>query len=293
MRKRVFFINAVIGLCLCAAHFVLARTSAQRKFSPEADQKADHLRTAIQGEITGLGEHPWAGDYYQGDGLGVNVQLLIAPQCGYLFEWHGCLGLYDRNYGCVKQEDGIICLSFTYPNDQEGFQGIADKFIPVVWGQRKYLIPSDKMIDFCNSVNSKSEPRQEIHGRHLLRAGDELKPVKGDPDIPEEYKKYLLKEPVTAEIVSVDKVETRPFAGGGEFQETLVTLNKGISAGLLNGMELYIDDPNYCVGSVVLQEVNPHESKGIMRQFVEEKQMPQVGSKFSTLPHWRAVDAAG
>lgn len=286
MKKNITLIALLIGLCLCAAFFVLKRTSPQMKFSPIAEAKAEHLRKVIRTEIEQLGSHAWAGEYYFGDGLGVNVTLLIAPESGYLFEWHGCLGLYDRNYGRVKEKNGAIRLSFTYPNKQEGFQGIADEFIPVAWGERKYLVSPDNMIGFCNDVNSKNEPRQEIHGLQFLKAGDQLKPVTGDPDVPAAYKKYLLKNPIIAEVTSVAKISTRPFVKDGESQDIIVTLNNGLNSGLLSGMKLYMVSPHNSYESIELQEVNPHESKGLMRRFAEGQEILQ-GAILSTVPYWR------
>ncbi len=78
------------------------------KYSEEAEATAKQLRQKIRDEVRSLGEHAWAGEYYHGDGLGVNVFLMLAPQAGYLFEWHGCLGLYDRNYGKVSCTDEVV-----------------------------------------------------------------------------------------------------------------------------------------------------------------------------------------
>jgi len=41
----------------------------------------------------------WAGEYYVGDGLGMNVRILVAPTAGMTYTWRGCLGLYDGNQG--------------------------------------------------------------------------------------------------------------------------------------------------------------------------------------------------
>ena len=54
---------------------------------------------------------------------------------------------------------GELHLSFTFANTQECFR-LAEEFIPVSWGQRKYLIPSGDVVGFCNEVNAGNEPRQ-------------------------------------------------------------------------------------------------------------------------------------
>lgn len=153
---------AVLVLSLPLSLFAVRKQWVDKR-SEEANQAAEKIRQAIRKEIKTLGNHAWAGEYYFGDGLGVNVSLILAPASGYVFEWHGCLGLYDRNYGTVTWHNGRIRLSFTFPNEQKGFVGIAEEFIPVSWGDRQYLIPSDDIVGFCNSVNDGSEPRKGPH----------------------------------------------------------------------------------------------------------------------------------
>jgi hypothetical protein len=176
------------------------------KRSAEAEKTAKQRRAAISEELKTLGDHQWAGEYYFGDGLGVNVGFAVAPKSGYLFEWHGCLGLYDRNYGTATQKGDRIQLAFTFENDRDGFQRISPELIPVPWGARHYLIhliPADNFVGFCNAVNEGSEPREFVHGSFLLRTGDEKTPVTGFPRVPQKYQSYLLAKPVEAEIVSV------------------------------------------------------------------------------------------
>lgn len=147
------------------------------KLSDEAQTNAAELAPRITTELKTLQDHPWAGLYYEGDGRGENVSLMLAPTTGYLFEWHGCMGLYDRNFGRVAVKKGNLHLSFTFPNVREGFQGIADEFVPVSWGKRMYLIPADDMVGFCNDVNSGAEPRTRVYGKYLLREDDDNLPI--------------------------------------------------------------------------------------------------------------------
>lgn len=123
---------------------VLAGNDWEIKSSREAEAEAGKRREAVQAELSTLTNHPWAGEYYEGDGLGVNVRLFIAPKSGYVFEWRGCLGLYDRNFGAVTVANGRLRLSFAYPNKREGFKGIAEQLVPIRWGERAYLVRPTK-----------------------------------------------------------------------------------------------------------------------------------------------------
>lgn len=280
---------AVITLILGVFASLALPTVARRldpKRSDQADKTAARLGEAIKDEIKTLGDHEWAGEYYQGDGLGVNVSMILAPNSGYLFEWHGCLGLYDRNYGTVVLRQGRLRLSFTFANKRQGFQGIAEEFIPVSWGDRKYLIPSDDVVGFCNEVNDGSEPRTSLHGSYLLRDGDEQKEVAGVPTVPSQFEPYLLAGPIEAVITEIGDFTTRPSLGEWKFQDTVVTLNVGKRDGILPGMELCVIEPNDIVESVRIHEVKDEESVGVMTQIGEEEDGPRIGWKLSTRAPW-------
>ncbi len=171
-------------LLVCA---VANAEPADPKDSAEAEKTAKSRHAAIAKELKTLGDHEWAGDYYCGDGLGVNVTFIASPKTGYVFECRGCGGLYDRNYGSAKHDSDRIQLEFTFANHQHSFPGIASEFLPVRWGDRHYLIPTNKVVGFCNDVNDGSEPRTDVHGSFLLRRGDEKKRVKGPPPLPAKY----------------------------------------------------------------------------------------------------------
>jgi hypothetical protein len=57
--------------------------------SPSKDGKAKLL----------FAESELPGQYYLGDGLGVNCSLELHPDHRFRFVWRGCLGMYDRNQG--------------------------------------------------------------------------------------------------------------------------------------------------------------------------------------------------
>ncbi len=245
----------------------------------QAEESANALRRTISAEIKTLDSHEWAGEYYQGDGLGVNVLLLLAPESGFLFEWHGCMGLYDRNYGSVSGSEGRVRLSFTFENNRKGFQGIAEEFAPITWGDRKYLVPADEIVGFCNAVNDGSEPRKDAHGIHLLRRGDEEKDARGLPIVPEEFKPYLLSRPIEVDVVSV---------GRRTLNKTLVVLNCGKKHGLLPGMQLHVVKPDHMVESVTVTTAEDERSEATMAQIFNDDRPPQVGWKLSTRCPWHA-----
>ena len=262
------------------------RNPGDEKLSERANREAAQRKSQITSEIETLQNHDWAGSYYKGDGLGENVSLMLSPTNGYLFEWHGCMGLYDRNYGSIKQQNDRLQLTFTFPNTQRGFQGIAEQFVLVSWGTRIYLIPQDDLVGFCNDINSGAEPRKRVHGNYQLREGDESKVVAGHPEIPEKFKPYLLDQPIEAKIVEIRNVTTRPSIADWNFKDTEVIIDSGTNAGILKGMELYVVVPNEIVESVVIRDVEDIKSIGVMTQIDDNARVIKTGWKLSTRPSW-------
>lgn len=267
------------------ASVAVATNDEEAKHSKEAERTAKNMRGKILSEIKKLGDHEWAGEYYAGDGLGVNTYMVVAPKSGYVFEWHGCLGLYDRNYGTVAWTNNRVRLSFTFKNNREGFQGIAAELIPVVWGTRHYLIPADQIVRFCNDINSGREPRMNARGFYLLRKGDEKKQVTGQPKLPGEYQAYLLAKPIEAKIIAVGAYTTCPSVSDWRFKDTPVTLNAGAQHGLRVGMKLVVIEPGI-VESVQITKVDENHSQGIMTQIGEDKAGPETGWRLSTEAPW-------
>jgi hypothetical protein len=274
-----FRFAAFLGLLVLHSIGQLGWANEDKRFSKQAKATSEAKRGLINQELRILEGHSWAGRYYYGDGLGVNVDLDLAPKSGFVFTWNGCLGLYDLNYGDVAEKDGRIRLIFKYPNDRKGFQGIAPELIPIVWGERRYLIPRDEMVKFANDINAGFEPRKTLWGSFLLRRGDELKDVHGQPSLPPEYTHYLLNDPIRAKISSIK---------GSRFKEstriTTVVLNVGSEQGVKLGMEFYLYSPSTIFESATISRLDSTSSEAIIIQYgVDEKtERPSLDWKLST-----------
>jgi hypothetical protein len=250
---------------------------------------ADRREDLIKEKIAKLGEHEWAGEYHYGDGLGVNVNLTLAPESGFVFTWHGCLGLYDLNYGDVRFEDGLVKLVFKHTNRRGGFHGIAPEFYPVRWGSRHYLIPSDGVIEFCNAVNSGLEPCSFFCTRFLLRRGEQEKNIEGEPSIPAQFLQYLLANPIRAKIISVERsyIKRDREIPDLKFRISEITLDSGKAVGVLPGMEMHTYDPPNSESAEII-EVHEHTSIARIVQVGIEGDKPKAGWRLST----RLIDNA-
>jgi len=246
-----------------------------RKQSQEAADKVAEIRAAVTEEAKRLGPDHWAGSYYYGDGMGVNVSLSIAPEAGFAFEWHGCMGLYDRNYGAIEQVDGLLHLSLTFHNSRKGFQGIDESFRPILWGERQHLVAQEQMIEFCNAVNQGSSGHNT-----LVKRSESMKEVFGVPNVPSELLPYLLKNPVRAEIIGVGETTLCPSVCEWFFHETEVTLNVGADQGVLVGMEFNLTDPDK-LESAMVQQVFKDSCIAVVSR-IDDDEKPAVGWKLWT-----------
>lgn len=268
---------AVTGFSFLLPQF--ARGKVVKKFSKRAEANLEvRKKKTIQQELKTLKFDSWAGDYYYGDGLGVNVELNLAPRSGFAFTWNGCLGQYDMNYGDVVETGGKIRLVFKLPNERKGFQGIAPEFFPIKWGDRHYLIPSDEVVGFANVINAGFEPRYDAWGMFLLRREDVSKSAKGIPNMPLEYSGYLQKNPIDVEISSIKGSYAKDSG-----RVTTVLLNAGASQGVKKGMEFYLYAPSGLFESATVTSVNNTSSEAEIFQCCDAKAgPPSIGWKLST-----------
>jgi hypothetical protein len=282
-------------LPLCLLCIALGPTKIEAQIEgQERDEKLSEKALAAYGErenrikeeLAQLKDNQWAGEYYYGDGLGVNVELIIAPKSGFVFTWHGCLGLYDLNYGNVEWTDRKIKLLFEHSNKRKGFQGIAPELIPVKWGERHYLIPSNEVVKFTNAVNGGFEPCSMFfcNRRFLMKRGDEKKKVKGQPNVPEEYRVYLLKKPIRLGIISIGESRIERAKNDPEFQYriTKVILNAGSAKGVWLGMKFHVYNPSNVSESAKVTKVEEEFSEAEILQIGLEDAFPSPNWKLST-----------
>lgn len=236
--------------------FVLSLGFAGHSHAQELPLQPYNARCQIEAEwnerherLTNLSavepDHAWAGTYYCGDGLGVNLTMTLSPNGEFAFRWTGCMGIYDRNMGTFSiGEDGVMTLEFELENNREGFRGSGEAFIPIRWGERRYLVAKERLASFCDAVNLGSEPRDGPHGGVYLREGDWDLAVTGAPDLPEAAAAMVLPHRVNAKVVLVgEAIEGESAFGGRPVLHTPITLDKGKNDGLVLGITLRSDRP--------------------------------------------------
>lgn len=277
---RLSFILILFAMPMIAFSEKVQKSEAQRDFeamySDEAEMLAVAKREAIMAELATLGEHPWAGVYSIWLGMGSKC-LLIAPEAGFLYEEYGCMGVYGRDFGSVTQVNGTLVLEGAFIGDDR----MDSQLTIVPWGERVYLIPPDRMLDFCNMINRELVPKFVME---FLRQDEAAKlPVEGWPLVPAEYEGYLLPEPVECFILKVGDLVINTGKRVYYDREVDVTLNKGAKAGLLPGMVLNAADWDYGVGiKLTIISLEENTSVGRISQTKEDFVLPEVGWGFTT-----------
>ncbi len=114
----------------------------------------------------------WAGSYYTGDGLGMNVTIKIAPKAGITYTWHGCMGLYDANHGdIVETFDGGVIVRLAIDTKISYFSFMSTKLYFVKWGERRYLVPEAQMLELVNNYNAGGYARKDLYSIPLRSTG--------------------------------------------------------------------------------------------------------------------------
>ena len=221
--------------------------------------------------------HEWAGTYWCGDGLGFTFSMTLMTNHQFEHRWMACAPPAFITKGTFVFTNGEFHLVF---EDKEGDGGVGPcrTYGLVKWSGRTYLLPGNDVVKFANAINSGMEPRDSSRGSVFLRSGDEAKRIKGNPSIPPQYNVYLLKKPIAAEIVSVDGSELCPSRCGWNLKKVLVSLNRGLDDGLLEGMELYTDSAD----PLEVTSAQAKTAQAVLTQFDEKEPDPSPGLKLST-----------
>jgi hypothetical protein len=163
---------------------------------PGLDQDRTHrYPTATVNSGSNLAE--LAGEYVIEGPHGGGPHLSILADGRYSYFISSCCGVGNRESGYVRRAGASYVLSPI----KDG-HGLRERvFLAVHWQSRCYLIPPERIEEFCDAIVSGDEPRNGGHGNFYLRAPHE--PVAGIPELPAQWAKYLRDNIVIARIIEV------------------------------------------------------------------------------------------
>jgi hypothetical protein len=210
------------------------------------------------------------GDYYFGDGLGVNCSLTIKANHRFAFRWTGCLGTYDENQGSWALSGDILTLKPEKPNDLSGFQGTNTRFIPVKWAGKHYLVDEYEMPGFCAMARSVvTHPRNShfvLGSDYRKQEDDKTTGPAAEMLIPGRFREFYDKGAVAAKAVRID---------GNQ-----VVLDRGSADRVKPGMLLAHVD--YLSINLTVVSVEEHQSIAKPIYFWNSDRRVKVGDRFTT-----------
>ena len=261
--------------------------AAQPEIQARATRIKAELATLPQTELAADHWAPeWAGEYYVGDGLGMNVRILVAPDAGITYTWNGCMGLYDGNHGDIAntfdldkdgRPDGLEIDWVLNPST--GYDFNSETYYFVRWAGpggdkgRRYLVPEAKMLDMVNHYNQGGYARDRMYTSPLRyddaaisqpRRRVNQKPVEGVPQLPDRWARLLVLKAVDAKVTHVTPVTTRNVTNGVDVTRARVTLDKGSADGLYLGMEIRVSRGR---GTLIIDKLQEHTAKAEFRAF--------------------------
>jgi len=158
------------------------------------------------------------------------------------------------------------------------------EYVVVRWGECVFLLRPDRLLGFCNDANS-GALQHGIHGwNYLLRESDFGKDVTGLPLVPTDFRKYLLKRPVRATIVSVGSGQVKTAVPGRKelLRGLPLTLNVGQADGIWPGMRFF--NPLDRLKDILVVRAEKHTATVIVEDFTSlDRDVYIPGSQLSTL----------
>lgn len=231
----------------------------------------------------------WAGTYYTGDGLGMNVTITVSPKQGVSYVWTGCLGVYDENHGNIGEvlPDGLK-LKLVSDESLSQYHFMSSRLYFVAWGERRYLVPEAQMVSLVNSLNHGTAIGQimsdmpERYQENAKEVRDAHPDPPGHPVLPEKYTRMLLRTPLVQRITSVTPkaVEAAP---AGTLRRFTVTLTGGSNQSVSQGLNM-----RYRIGAawanLIVWEVDTDSCTAELQLGAEEAtETPKVGDAITTL----------
>lgn len=246
---------------------------------PEIVQRIGMIETEL---VENQAIPTWAGVYGHSDGF-QGAELHVAPEAGFVFIEHGCLGLYGSKLGAILTEGARVRLlpAAGQQAEPDGLDSLQTELIPARWGGTDYLIVPEQMIAFVNDARA-GLGHDSQYGPFWKKHGRVDSPATGLPEIPEEFAEAMDAGPIRGTLVELLSVPDAGIAGGA--LEVLVRLNISSGQGSYPMMHLIHKDSSS--GAFTLATVTTTDSNDCTAQiFVgPDNSLPEVGWMFTRVP---------
>lgn len=202
------------------------------------------IGTVVEGQTTTV--DALVGRYFSGGGLN-SISVEIRRGGGFAYTFDTDVGNFERAEGKIEIVDERVWFAPNADAKLEPNSRLVGWWVLIRWGARRYLVEEREMMSFVNDVNQAIEPRKTILGSYLLKRDDWGRPATGLPEIPAEWRKYLLRQPIAATVTNVTD-------GTGE-------INVGRRNGLLPGLELLSYSRDFGWVGLTVTSVTPDSAR--------------------------------
>jgi len=281
--------NVIAGILLLVAAIFTHASNGLRQVQPQYEgplpdalaYNAKTRRETIQAELAGQPGNEWAGSYVKQDDPTAGTQLIWAPNAGFVIKWSTCShGWRERvNFGRAALSDGVLQLTPELSENSPNSYQIASTYTPVVWGKQHYLIPTNSLIHFCYAArDAKYSPEFRSF---FVKEGDLSDVQKGLPQVPEAYRRFLIRRPLIGVITAVSQ--------GPKARPTDFTLGIGSVDEVVSGMKFYALSPENVVMLIEVFEVHEHTSKAYL---ISGSYKDNREGELRIRPGWRVTSRA-
>jgi hypothetical protein len=208
----------------------------------KAKEKLNRIKSAISQE-------EWEGVFGR-DGELSEIRLIWNSEVGFIdYYIYTCLIELQRlNYGkALNSSDSVVFISekpLTQTTSETSLAGI--KLIKVKVGERRFLVPGNKLADFCEYAVGLSLDNYSASPNFWWKLSDYKKSSFGLPILPEKYKNFL-RYPIKAQVTKIGRQEVIGSKNAeGKLEKNAVnyhfTINAGKNNGVKKGMKFYIPE---------------------------------------------------
>ena len=187
----------------------------------------------------------------------MNLRLWVAPRAGAAFQWHGCLGLYEQNFGTVESNGPYLSIDWRIENDDPYVTDT--RYIVTPFRNSIFLVPAHEVHRFCLAARGVSPMPMMVLSSQSARN----QPTLQRPELPAEYQKYLDLDPIQSKVLSVNDPERKKLTDKLDLITQTVILDAGKDKHLFVGMRLQAMKPELPDRTVTVIDVRATESTAV------------------------------
>jgi hypothetical protein len=183
-----------------------------------------------------------AGEFFKEHKYGAQCLSILADG-RYSFFSYACTGVGARESGQVRRAGACYVLTSETP-----CKGRLERVYQLIrWQGRCYLIPPERMQDFCDEIIEGAEPRDAGSGSFYLRSPRAQ--VSGVPELPQQWADYLRQHLVMGKIVGImdgDRAKVDVGKASGIQRETVLVIRGRDQYGPQRLFVVSVED-EYCI----------------------------------------------